>query len=746
MEHYCQQLASPLDRTPADAGPSDDIPVDHHIEVDDDLDDATLAQLLQQTTGSLQAQMQTGEFHEIFPSVFHGLPTINIPLHFGDVVMYAVHTDFIDACPTALLWIAEGKYEKLWNDPEALAHMCRRCVLRDHPLERSAVPIHMEDHWNAITCVQKDSQDVFSLCFQQMRNYFQQFPWYIDDSFNRAILCQVYLLRLLCDLFSDGCGSRCPDASVVAKHFAKRRASPCLSIQGQEASVEMALHFGQETGQESPTSKRRRLGPNSADPIDGSSHVAPRRYLAYPPSGTRVPDAPSDWTWISDSAYDAAECGLASIEREMPQLASYLGAFSVHHPASKGTAYPSGEKGRGDLQGEAADHHGRPPVPLPDMVSPIQEADGEQGQALGWRNSREYPTAVGGDEYGEPEHSPVSCFEEDPEQSRAQRGNSLPVAADNLDADVCDVTTSVFSQHLATRGCGRETTIFEPLTSNQANRCQASPKALRICLNPEGLFCWLNSEALGLCGLGLVCGCSTDDWLCPWLYDELTRFTPKPLTLRLGTTTLHQMLCDWAQHHQMSRQHDVADFLAFCLPRLAPAFYSAQWFPLWAFQARGMQEDHHEKGERFAPLMSHVSDPNEDHTLQSLIKHWHDESGHARTLVGNPPGTCIHLDRLMGITDLVQDQRPIEISSHVALPCHIDGMPHWCGYTVVGVSYHIGGSFASGHWRTIVRQEVPWNRWLNYDDGKLPDLHMHLPAFVHQNWCVVWLASQPRVD
>ena len=68
------------------------------------------------------------------------------------------------------------------------------------------------------------------------------------------------------------------------------------------------------------------------------------------------------------------------------------------------------------------------------------------------------------------------------------------------------------------------------------------------------------------------------------------------------------------------------------------------------------------------------------------------------------------------------------------------------GFAVVAVSYHEGSSFQTGHWRTVIWQGPPSNRWLNYDDGKLPDSSVMLPSTVRSNWCMAWLASNPRFE
>ena len=265
-----------------------------------------------------------------------------------------------------------------------------------------------------------------------------------------------------------------------------------LSLQWEEASIARAINIGQE----SRSSKRRRCRSEPTDSIDGPLDVTSRGHLAYPPSGARICAAPSNWQWISDSAYDAEEYGMASIEREMQQLAPNTGPAPLYHFASKSTTYPAGPEGGGDSQGggDADADHRRSTLPIPDVASPIEEADGEQGQTFGRRDPGGHPTAVGGNELGKSEHSQISRLEEDSEWSRTTGGHGISLVANDLNEDVCNSTATVLPQHLASRGCGHETTVIEPLTSSQADRCQASQKVLRVCLNPEGLFCWLNSD------------------------------------------------------------------------------------------------------------------------------------------------------------------------------------------------------------------------------------------------------------
>lgn len=89
----------------------------------------------------------------------------------------------------------------------------------------------------------------------------------------------------------------------------------------------------------------------------------------------------------------------------------------------------------------------------------------------------------------------------------------------------------MLSQHLAS-GLAR---------GDQTVRISNSPKTLRVCLNQPAVFCWLNSCALGLYWLGLVCD-STDWALRKWLFVQLTAFTP--LIPYNGVESFHQVLLD----------------------------------------------------------------------------------------------------------------------------------------------------------------------------------------------------------
>ena len=464
------------------------------------------------------------------------------------------------------------------------------------------------------------------------------------------------------------------DVGHLEKCLTERRITAGL----QAPEVRLHRSITQQFKKKSEARPRSRSRGQSGTHVGQVDHSS-RGYSQSPPTRTSILSTFEDWHWKSDSAYDAAECGMESIFGEITELEAHLGQTVVFHPSTEGHAFTSSEVRRRDVpdgREEPFDHR-HSETPLFDVVPEDQKNDLEQGCPSRKSRPPEPSPTVSGSQPGWGEHLAVSCLEESTSRSESTRRNLLSMDADNHSSDASSLATSVLPQYLASCGSGCAETITHPLPSSQADREQDTPKAVRICFNPEGLFCWLNATSIGLCWLGLACGTKSTDWAISWLFDELTQFTPQPISLRFGDSTFHRMLREWAEHHQLHRQQDVADFLSFCLPQLMPAFYSADWLSVWAFDSGEMQDDHQEKGTRFGPIMCHVDDPNDDQDLQSLINFWHDATGHARTLTGCPPGLCIRLNRLMGNISPTKDLRPIDISSHVVLPCRMNDSLEW---------------------------------------------------------------------
>ena len=673
------------------------------------------------------------------------LPFMDMPSYCRDIplnnaVLAFTHSSFLTSTPRTIDHVAKGDYLAIWKDVDALYFMSRRCVCCGTSFTFDLAAKHIASHWGEITNL---PDGIYPDCASQFFANFLALPWFQNIPCYRAVLHQILLLRLLIELWEDG-SLGCANASDVEECLVRRRIAAGLQTSQDRSSA--SFEKKSKTQQQSARSRSRsRQQPGEdVEPLGDQA----RGHVERATATAAVHPSLERRDGVSNPPNDEKQHGVAPDPGENTNTPPSSCQPALHHAATESTVVTSGETRGRDLSGrdEEPSGHGSAYLPLPDMVPEVSASCTEQGQSSGEGRTSPATSAADRTQCMQRSHTQVSHHEESTSGPAASRKQLFPMDAYDISHDVSSSAAVVLSQHLATRGCGCEETISSPLTSCQANRSAAAAKSLRCCLNPEGLFCWLNAASLGLCWLGLVCDCSTSCWSISWLFDELSKFTPQPVTLRLGDSTFHQMLREWAEHHLLDKQQDVADFLAFCLPRLEPTFYSAEWLPRWAFHNGALQDDHQEKGTRFAPLMFHVTDPNLDQDLQSLVNSWHDENGHARLLNGCPPGLCIHMSRLVGELNPVKDCRPIDITSHVALPCFADGAIQWHSFTVTAICYHLGQSFLSGHWRTAVWQGMPWNRWLNYDDGKLPEISTSIPASVFSNWCVVWLALDPRFD
>ena len=74
----------------------------------------------------------------------------------------------------------------------------------------------------------------------------------------------------------------------------------------------------------------------------------------------------------------------------------------------------------------------------------------------------------------------------------------------------------------------------------------------------------------------------------------------------------------------------------------------------------------------------------------------------------------------------------------VQIPCFCspDGRVTFLTYHIIAVTYHIGSTPNSGHYRTALKYH---GQWLVYDDNKLPDQHAVLPDTIHRNCNMIWL-------
>ena len=754
------QLTTP--ETTADDTPIDMPEMDRSTQLwdaettdpNDDLSNDVLAQILRDnlvatSDSTPQPEAPLHGLHDPNLWPFNELPTISRKLSVGDLVMYTIHPHSVLTCPAELWWIGQGEYHKLWRTSAHLPHLCHCCLFCDvnFPDCKDVIP-HVGTHWCEITGL---TIDEFHICSKTFVEHFTRLAWFTDNDSNRAIVFQVFLVRLVADLFTDGCGTGHPHDGAVVEHPSERGDTQSLSTGRQTPCFPRSHRIKEEkrkTTSKSRSRSRQRCQSGAQDAHNSGFET--RRQFAESSANSRVHLAFEGGTGKPDTNDDATEHHMAPDHTQNPEPETLPGGPDVSNLESSSGAHHESSTRRSIVSGQSEAKHcdGHTPVPILDLVRTIPKIDLEQrdglaegGAAADSHRSTDY-------EPGWKQHPEISCPEEGPGQPRLERGCNIPMALDGDHGNARPASALVLSQYLASRGCGSEETDSSKISSCKTVGISCEPKIIRVCTNRPGVFCWLNACSIGLCWLGIVCDSTGSDWkVGRWLFEELTQYSPMPLTIYHGGTAFHQMLCEWAESHSLKRQQDVADFLSFCLPALAPGFYSSKWMPSWAIMDdNNIAQDHDEKGSQFAPLLFSIDNATEDGSLQSLINHWHDATRHARTLLGCPAGTCIHLNRLRGTENAWKDQSNVFVSSHVLLPCHTAGCLAWIPFTVVAITYHLGSSLMSGHWKTILWQGDPWFRWMDYDDDKIPIVYSDIPQEVQQNWTIVWLASKPRFD
>ena len=268
-------------------------------------------------------------------------------------------------------------------------------------------------------------------------------------------------------------------------------------------------------------------------------------------------------------------------------------------------------------------------------------------------------------------------------------------------------------------------------------------RALRIFKNTNGVSCYINSSMLGLTWLAMCLGSQEDDWKDEGQYmEECTTPTPIPLDVHQSfPIMMRQWFRSLEEDPQNPRQHDVAEFLNFLLQTLQPRFINFEWWPKWSLQGNpdqhGVDSDR-ERGLCFS-VVSLPLPPSDltTFTVQQLIMNWHDLDGHCKVFTSISRGLILHLDRNQTMT---KDQRPIKLEEmSLQLPMAVDyhSPVQWLCYGVRAVTYHIGATVSTGHYRTMVLQRD--QEWLDYDDSKVPQRRHTLDDFHLKNATLLWL-------
>ena len=682
---------------------------------------------------------------------FLSLPSYSQPLIIHDDVISFVNSSFIIDHPTAVHHVAKGDYLALWRDLNALYFMSRFCVCCDrHFFRFEDVEQHMKEHWMFITQL---PADYYQQCANDFFQNFIQLPWFQNTACYRAVLHQILVLRLIFELWANGSPRPRNDGNMECR-FTERRVSAGLQSPETEISRRPSKVFRTSSAQAERSSTRQasrsrsRSKRSAGDAVETNSQA--RRYAPDSLTAAPVHLALEDRSGESHSFDDGKKPAVACGKDQSQQSSQSLGLGDDHNTEGKSGEDAFGHSQRRELQDVAKTTIGdrRPEVSLLELEPPKEAACPQQGQTTGGAGAL---GLVGSDHFADGRSTTCASLpfhEKTPTRSGPSDGQRVSMDAYSDTVTPCIVSEAMLSQYLATRGCRHEASNSREESVSKADCRPCEKRTLNICLNAPHLYCWLNSVCLALGWMGLTVAADSDEWInkC-WALRAITTFGPTPIALYHGDATFIEQLQDWVKAgHCWNQQQDAGDFMHFLLPVVAPAFFSGFWIPKWVADKPEDVANTDEKGAQFSPILISVDLPVQEHTIQGYISHWFDLNGHQRLFPEPPKGTCIQLSRLRHEPSLHTDNSEIFISDHVQLPCLVNHEVSWISYTVIAVTYHIGASYNSGHWRTCIWQGSPFHRWLNYDDSVLPELAPQLPKSIHTQWTMIWLARDPSFD
>ena len=683
---------------------------------------------------------------------FMSLPSYSQPLSMHDAVYSYLNSDFIVAHPTAVYHIAKGDYLALWRDLDALYFMSRFCVCCDRHFDEFAdVSQHMKDHWMFITQL---PEEFYQRCANTFFRNFIQLPWFQNIACYRAVLHQILVLRLIFELWANG-SPRPRNDGDLERSITQRRVSAGLQSEATEISRRHSQILRTSSTQKEresfgpPTRSRSRARSNRSVSDAVKANTQARRYASTALTAASVRLTPQDRTWKSSPSHDGEKPAVACGEDSSDNTSKPLGLGDDDNLERKGGEDASSHSERRDLPDVVETEPGdrRQEVSLLELEPPAEETHPQQGQAFGGSGA---PGHLGPDNSVDgrsPTCPPISFNEETTARSRASDRQRISMDADSDAVTATAISEVMLSQHIATRGCRHEASNSSSKSVGKAVGRSCEKRTLNICLNAPHLYCWLNSVCLALGWMGMTVDADSDEWInkC-WALKAITTFGPTPVALYHGDATFVEQLREWVASHCWEQQQDAGDFVHFLLPVLAPAFFSGYWIPKWVADKPDEIHTVDEKGAAFSPVLISVDLQVPAQTIQDYISCWYDTDGHRRLFPEPPRGTCIQLNRLRHEPSLHKDNSEIFISDHVCLPCLVNHETTWISYTVTAVTYHIGDSYNSGHWRTCIWQGAPFHRWLNYDDGTLPQQAAQLPQQIHTTWTLLWLALDPAFD
>ena len=301
----------------------------------------------------------------------------------------------------------------------------------------------------------------------------------------------------------------------------------------------------------------------------------------------------------------------------------------------------------------------------------------------------------------------------------------------------------VLSCFLATYLDESETRNSSTLPSGSA-AAKEQEHSVRVFCNADGASCYINSFCIGLTWLGLHVGAMVSERTATAFGAFLKTCvhpTLVPLDVQMG---FEDLLGNWLNSARKGIQQDIHEFAEFFMRCLQPVAIDGTWWPKWSLSsgpATDQQMDDYARGEKDSILS--LSLPNSSMiqcTLQELINLWHDELGMCNVFTRFTEGKILHVDRQK---ESVKDTRTISVADTITLPhaTAYDTATQWIAYKVCAMTYHLGPTVLSGHYRTLLKKHPSEENgeWLDYEDSKLPDVIPEPTSFHLQNVTLIWL-------
>ena len=343
-----------------------------------------------------------------------------------------------------------------------------------------------------------------------------------------------------------------------------------------------------------------------------------------------------------------------------------------------------------------------------------------------------------------PQHNvEVPC----PDQEQGKSGQSGALVMAGLQSQstggLVRGASTLLSRHLAVGSLSGPATDLREISAGQTNPATPELRVVRILLNHKNL-CYANSLIICLAWAAILMGgIDLGDWPLGGyeLFRTLTAMSGMPINL--ATFQPFLWLFNTGPNYgwtiaDLDIQNDVSEFAFWLLSRTQPRFVHCQWASQLLRQGHIEEQNGTERGSQHGPILIPIHDPSLRHcNLQTLINAWHDDSGLCRSAEKVGHVVVLSISRFLPETQTKNTQL-IEITHTVRFPYFTqDGdAVNFQDMMVCGLIYHLGATPITGHYRAVLNCG---HRWLDYEDGQLPDSMTQLSARIQTNVVMVWL-------